>query len=75
MEDIRKISVGPDYKTSMHYVVGQKVLSEKFEIHKIIRDDHDGRIRVYILNDREEVLLWKAFNFSIPISIEFNIDF
>lgn len=73
--DIRKISVGPDYKNgAMHYIVGQKVLSESNEIHLIKRDDYDS-ILIYIINQKEEVVLWKSFNASVPISIEYNINF
>ena len=33
--EIRKISVGPDYKSAMHYMVGQKILGDTNEIHHI----------------------------------------
>ena len=34
--DIRKISIGPDYKSgAMHYLVGQKILGDSNEIHLI----------------------------------------
>jgi len=36
--DIRKISIGPDYKSgAIHYIVGQKVLGDSNEIHLIKR--------------------------------------
>jgi hypothetical protein len=74
--DIRKISVGSDYKTSaMHYIVGQKVLGDSNEIHVIKRDDQTNSILVYIVNQKNEVVLWKEFNSTIPISIEYNINF
>jgi len=41
---IRKISVGPDYKSSMTYVVGQKVLNSSYTIHLIQKDDGDLKI-------------------------------
>jgi hypothetical protein len=72
--DIRKISIGSDYKNAMHYVVGQKVLGDTNEIH-LIKIDKSGSIRIYIVNKKQEVVLWKEFNDTIPISIEFNIDF
>jgi hypothetical protein len=38
--DIRKISIGPDYKGgAMHYLVGQKVLGDTSEIHLIKIDN------------------------------------
>lgn len=74
--DIRKISVGPDYKNgAMHYIVGQKVLGDTNEIHLIKHDDATNSILIYIVNEKKEVILWKQFNSTIPISIEFNINF
>lgn len=74
--DIRKISIGPDYKSgAMHYIVGQKILSDSNEIHHIKRNVDTGAILIYIINKKEEVVLWKEFTFTVPISIEFNIDF
>jgi hypothetical protein len=72
--DVRKISIGADYKNAMHYVVGQKVLGDTNEIH-LIRRDQSGSIRIYIVNKKGEIVLWKEFNQTIPTSIEFNIDF
>jgi len=72
--DVRKISIGSDYKNAMHYVVGQKVLGDTNEIH-LIKIDKSGSIRIYIINKKQEIVLWKEFNDTIPISIEFNIDF
>jgi hypothetical protein len=74
--DIRKISVGPDYKSgAMHYIVGQKVLGESNEIHRIRYNSERQSVQIFIINKKEEVVLWKEFTQSIPISIEFNIDF
>lgn len=73
--DIRKVSIGADYKIAMHYIVGQKILGESHEIHLIKRDDILNSIKIYIINKKEEVVLWKEFNFTMPISIEYNIDF
>lgn len=74
--DIRKISIGPDYKGgAMHYIVGQKVLGDTNEIHLIKLDILKQSIKIYIINDKAEVLLWKEFTSTIPISIEYNINF
>lgn len=74
--DIRKISIGPDYKNgAMHYIVGQKVLNDAYEINCIKLDKSKDSIKIFIINDKEEVLLWKEFNSSIPTSIEFNINY
>lgn len=73
--DIRKISVGPDYKGgAMHYIVGQNVLGDTNEIHLIKLDPERQSIKIYIINVKNEVLLWKEFNSTIPISIEYNIN-
>jgi hypothetical protein len=74
--DIRKISVGPDYKGgAMHYIVGQKILGDSNEIHLIKYSPNSQSILIYIINQREEIVLWKEFNAAIPISIEYNINF
>jgi hypothetical protein len=73
--DIRKISVGPDYKNgAMHYIVGQKVLNDTQEIHLIKYDDDKKSIKIYIINEKNEVVLWKEFNDTVPVSIEYNIN-
>jgi hypothetical protein len=74
--EIRKISIGADYKSNaMHYIVGQKILGDTNEIHLIRLDDKRNTLKVYIINQKEEVVLWKEFNSQIPISIEYNINF
>lgn len=74
--EIRKISIGADYKTNaMHYIVGQKVLGDTNEIHLISFDEKKSSFKIYIINEKQEVVLWKEFNSQIPISIEYNINF
>jgi hypothetical protein len=74
--DIRKISVGPDYKGgAMHYIVGQKVLNDTYEIHLIKFDHASQSIKIYIINEKQEVVLWKEFNSTIPLAIEHNINY
>lgn len=72
MRDIRKVCVGPDYKDSMCYVVGQPVLGGSHHIH-LIREEN-GSIVIYIEHS-DIVVLWKEFNAMMPISIEYNINF
>ena len=68
--DIRKISIGPDYKGSaMHYIVGQRVLGDTNEIHLIKFDELKNSFKIFIINDKEEVVLWKEFNDTIPVAI------
>ena len=73
MSYIRKISIGRDLKNAMHYVVGKPVLDESFVIDTIIPED-DGSITIWIEKNRE-VLKWKRINPSVPVTIEYNIDF
>lgn len=72
--DIRKISIGPDYKSSaMHYIVGQEVLNGNYIIHLIRYESTTNSIKVWIEKE-EEVFLWKEFTSQMPISIEYNIN-
>jgi|TARA_R110000787_G_scaffold143941_2_gene257660 hypothetical protein len=75
--DIRKISVGPDYKSgAMHYIVGQNVLGNSHTIHLIRFDAQLESIKIWIeRNNSDEIVLWKEFNHTMPISIEYNINF
>ena len=71
--DIRKISIGADYKSgAMHYIVGQDVLGGKYAIHLI--QEENSAYKIWIIRN-EEVLLWKEFNSHMPVSIEYNINF
>ena len=73
--DIRKISVGPDYKSgAIHYIVGQEILNGKYFIHLIQQDSKTLSIKVWI-QQKDEIILWKEFNSKVPISIEYNINF
>lgn len=73
--DIRKISIGPDYKGSaMHYIVGQRILGDTNEIHLIKFDEAKNSFKIFIINEKSEVVLWKEFNSTIPIAIEYNIN-
>ena len=71
--EIRKISIGPDYKSrAMHYLVGQDVLGGKYPIHHI--RDEKNCFKILIIKDNE-IVLWKSFNSTIPVSVEYNINF
>jgi hypothetical protein len=73
--DIRKISIGADYKGSaMHYIVGQDVLGSKYKIHLIKKETETSSVKVWIERNNE-IFLWKEFTHAIPISIEYNINF
>ena len=71
--DIRKISIGADYKSgAMHYIVGQEVLGGKYAIHLIQQESESYKI--WIIKG-EEVFLWKEFKYTMPVSLEYNINF
>jgi hypothetical protein len=73
--DIRKISIGADYKSgAMHYIVGQEVLGGGYSIHLIQHDKPMDSYKIWI-ESKDEVLLWKEFKSTMPISLEYNINF
>ena len=54
--DIRKISIGQDYKSSsMHYIVGQEVLGGKYFIHLIQYVEQSDSFKIWI-QQADEVL-------------------
>ena len=71
--DIRKISIGVDYKNAMHYIVGQEVIGGEYSINLIKYYEESSSYKIWISNG-SEIVLWKEFK-NIPISIEFNINF
>ncbi|WP_296636066.1 MULTISPECIES: hypothetical protein [Flavobacteriaceae] len=71
MQEIRKVSIGNDYKNSMHYVVGQSIFGD-YVIHAIQKIE-DG-IVIWIEKNKE-ILCWKQINNNTPMVLEFNINF
>jgi len=57
----------------MNYVVGQPVLST-YTIH-VIKKESDGSISVYVENNKKEIVLWKNFNVTMPVVLEYNINY
>ena len=75
MGAIRKISIGPDYKSgAMHYIVGQDVLGSTHKIHLIKFNNNKSSIEIWI-QLKDEIFLWKEFSETVPVSIEYNIHF
>ena len=73
--DIRKISIGAAYKSgAMHYIVGQEVLGGNYSIHLIQQDIQNESYKIWIVQ-KDEVVLWKEFKTTLPISLEYNINF
>jgi hypothetical protein len=72
MNKIRKISIGRDYKNdAMHYQISQEV----FGGHKICDIiEEDNTYNIYIQKS-DEVILWKHFNSSMAISVEYDLNY
>lgn len=74
MRDIRKISIGPDYKSAFHYSVGQDIINGSHKI-KNIKSEQDGSYTIFVENDENEMFAWKNVSSTVPVVIEYNIDF
>ena len=73
--DIRKISIGIDLKNSLHYVLGQRILNDEYEIHLIKNNVKTNTYQIFIINKKQEIVIWKEYNNNMPVSIEYNINF
>ena len=72
--NIRKISIGSDYKSdAMHYAVGQQVYGGH-EISNILLDEKDNSYNIYIQKNKE-TLPWKKFNSNMAISVEYDLQY
>ena len=72
--NIRKISIGSDYKNdAMHYSIGQVVYGGH-EISHIIFEDIDNSYNIHIKKNNEE-LPWKKFNSNMAISVEYDLEY
>ena len=58
----------------MHYLIGQEVLGGKYFIHLIQYDNERNTVKIWIQRN-DEVVLWKEFSPSMPIAVEYNINF
>ena len=58
---------------SMHYMVGQEILDKTWKINTI-RVESDGNICVWIIKEGE-IIRWKSFSPTMPIAIEYKIDY
>jgi len=74
MSNIRKISIGADYKNdAMHYSIGQEVYGGHV-IEAILNNEQSGEYSIYIKKDNE-VLPWKRFNSNMAIAVEFDLKY
>ena len=70
--NIRKISIGSDYKNdAMHYSVGQEVYGGH-TICNILEEE--TKYSIYIRKDKI-VIPWKDFNKNMAISVEFDLKY
>lgn len=56
----------------MNYTVGQSVLNKQYIVHDI-KVSADG-YQVWIKKD-DEIVCWKNFSITMPVSLEYKIDF
>ena len=72
--NIRKISIGADYKSdAMHYSNGQQVYGGH-EISHILYEESDKSYNIFIKKNNE-ILPWKKFNSNMAISIEYDLEY
>jgi len=71
---IRKVSIGPDYKSgAMHYVQGNTISRGSDDVIDTIEVLDDGTIKIWV-NTAKGIVLWKEFNKNMPYSVEYNVD-
>lgn len=70
---LRKVAVGPDYKSAMKYIVGREYDGGRIEYILI----EDGWLNVYLYSFKEKAIsLWKYWNIATtPIHFENDLDF
>ena len=74
INNIRKISIGSDYKNdAMHYALGQQVYGGHTISH-ILFEDTDNSYNIYIKKEGE-ILPWKKFNSNMAISVEYDLEY
>ncbi len=74
MSNIRKISIGSDYKNdAMHYALGQEVYGGHI-ICDIINSKINNEYFIYIKKN-DEILPWKKFNSNMAISVEYDLNY
>ena len=72
--NIRKISIGSDYKTdAMHYSVGQQVYGGH-TISAILYDQETSSYSIFIKKENE-IMPWKKFNSNMAISVEYDLEY
>jgi hypothetical protein len=57
----------------MNYITGQSVLNGNYVIH-LIKITDAGSYQIFIEQDKE-IVLWKEIGSTVPVSVEYNIEF
>jgi hypothetical protein len=57
----------------MNYITGQSVLNGNYVIH-LIKITEIGSYQIFI-EQNKEVVLWKEISSTVPVSVEYNIEF
>jgi len=70
---IRKISIGTDPLNAMNYQVGKPVMKGEYVVYDIIHTG-TGNFDVWVEKNGEAVK-WKTINTTMPVIIEYNINF
>ena len=66
--EIRKISIGADYKSSaMHYIVNQVVLGGSYHIHLIKHDLDSNSIKIWVENSDQEIYLKDIYGKNLTL--------
>jgi hypothetical protein len=74
---IRKISIGNDLLNAMHFQAGKPAMGGSSNISDIIKNI-DGSIDVFISRSPEglvEIVKWKTIGATVPVTIEYNLEF
>lgn len=79
---IRKISIGPDLKSGMHFSVGHSInitiqdAVEQVVIHSILENRKTNKVDVYIKKvSSGEVFVWKSVSKNTPHTFEYDLNF
>lgn len=70
---IRKITIGPDPKDGLYYIVGNRVFKGAFQITTIIEQDEGNVFCVYIKKDGVGELMWKKIS-GVPVVVDYDVD-
>lgn len=70
---VRRVSVGPNFKDAMNYLVGQEVMKGAGVIESIRRLESLD-VEVWVRKGNE-IYLWKTISSAMPITVEYDLNF